>query len=203
MVSMEWLTGKSAQKQFDEFVDEVTDDLIRTGYLLTWDLAETEDLVQETLFRLSRHWTRVRGMDYPIAYARRVLVNLVIDGKVRRGRRNEELRPVGDNFEGPVDESAPLALRVLEDASEFRAVLAALPRRQRTIIVLRYWTDLREAEIALLLGCSVGTVKSTLSRGVAQLRQRAGSDEPRGHALPNIHAPSPPATKTSEGNQVP
>jgi RNA polymerase sigma-70 factor (sigma-E family) len=177
MVSMEWLTGRAAQKQFEEFVDEITDDLIRAGYLLTWDLAETEDLVQETLLRLARRWSRVRAMAYPIAYARRVLVNLVIDGKTRRGRRNEELRPVSDTFAGPADEAAPRSLRIIEDASQFRDALAELPPQQRTAIVLRYWADLREAEIALLLGCPVGTVKSSVSRGLSRLRQTVSDTE--------------------------
>jgi RNA polymerase sigma-70 factor (sigma-E family) len=185
MVSMEWLTGRKAQTQFEEFVDEITDDLIRAGYLLTWDLAETEDLVQETLLRLARHWSRVRAMAYPIAYARRVLVNLVIDGKVRRGRRNEELRPVSDTFAGPVDEAAPRSLRIIDDASQFHDALAELPPQQRTAIVLRYWADLREAEIALLLGCPIGTVKSSISRGMTHLRQTVPdshtSDREEGH----------------------
>jgi RNA polymerase sigma-70 factor (sigma-E family) len=186
MVSMEWLTGRAAQRQFEEFVDEISDDLIRTGYLLTWDLAETEDLVQETLLRLARHWSRVRTMTYPIAYARRVLVNLVIDGKVRRGRRKDELRPVADTFAGPVDEAAPRALRIIEDASQLRDALASLPAQQRMALVLRYWADLREAEIALLLDCSVGTVKSSVSRGLSRLRQTVPDiqiDEEKGNQV--------------------
>jgi RNA polymerase sigma factor (sigma-70 family) len=62
-------------------------------------------------------------------------------------------------------------LRIIEDASELRDALAGLPPQQRLAIVLRYWADLREAEIALVLGCPVGTVKSSLSRGLTRLRQ--------------------------------
>jgi DNA-directed RNA polymerase specialized sigma24 family protein len=62
---MDWLTGRTARRQFDRFADEVTDALVRTGYLMSFDLAETEDLVQETLLRVARRWDRVRSMDHP------------------------------------------------------------------------------------------------------------------------------------------
>jgi DNA-directed RNA polymerase specialized sigma24 family protein len=61
---MDWLTGGAAQRQFERFVAEVSDGLVRTGYLMTWDLPETEDLVQETLLQVARRWNRVRSMDH-------------------------------------------------------------------------------------------------------------------------------------------
>jgi RNA polymerase sigma-70 factor (sigma-E family) len=167
----DWLTGRTVQRDFDEFVNGATDDLVRTAYLLTWDEGETEDLVQETLLLLARRWTRVGTMEYPSAYARRVMTNLAIDGRVRRRRRRDELRAGGQAVESRPDGAALRALGVVEDDALFHRALDDLPDRQRTVIVLRYWADLKEVDIAERLGCSVGTVKSTLSRGLARLRQ--------------------------------
>ncbi len=59
--------------EFDKFVESHADELLRTGYLMVWDLAEAEDLVQETLLRVAKRWPRARSMDRPVAYARRIL----------------------------------------------------------------------------------------------------------------------------------
>ena len=71
---------------FDRFVADSTDTLLRTAYLIVWDLGEAEDLVQETLFEVARRWPRVRRMERPIAYARRILVNRALSGSARRTR---------------------------------------------------------------------------------------------------------------------
>jgi DNA-directed RNA polymerase specialized sigma24 family protein len=81
-------------------------------------------------------------MDHPAAYARRILVNLVIDGHERRHRRADELDSGGDPVDGRADESAALALRAIDARSEFHMALASLTRRQRAVVVLRYWEDL-------------------------------------------------------------
>src|ERR1700683_1369369 len=93
---MDWLTGRTTRREFDRFADEVTEGLMSTGYLMTFDLAETEDLVQETLLRVARRWDRVRSMEHPALYARRILVNLAIDGRPHRSRRKAELEASGD-----------------------------------------------------------------------------------------------------------
>ncbi|HWE08611.1 MAG TPA: sigma factor, partial [Solirubrobacteraceae bacterium] len=77
-------TRRSDRRQeFERFVAEATDALLRTAYLIVWDLAEAEDLVQECLLSVARRWPRVRTMDHPRAYARRMLVNLALDGRKR------------------------------------------------------------------------------------------------------------------------
>jgi RNA polymerase sigma-70 factor (sigma-E family) len=167
---MDWFSGGQEQRRFESFVAEVTNDLVRTGYLMTCDLSETEDLVQETLLRTARRWNRVRSMDHPAAYARRILVNLVIDGKEGRKRRRNELDSSNGALEEYADETANRVIRGIDARSDFRLALATLPPQQRAVIVLRYWEDLPETEVAGLLGCSVGTVKSTASRGLARLR---------------------------------
>ena len=174
---MEWLRGGSARRQFEDFVDGATTDLFRTGYLMTGDAAEAEDLVQETFIRVARHWGRVRSMDQPVAYARRILVNLALDGVERRSRYRDELDSE-DALDDQRDDAATRALVGIENAAEFRWALAKLSRQQRAVLLLRYWEDLPEVEVARLLGCSVGTVKKATWRGVARLRQTLGASAP-------------------------
>jgi RNA polymerase sigma-70 factor (sigma-E family) len=157
---------------FDRFVDEGTDSLLRTAYLIVGDLHEAEDLVQETLFKVAKRWPKVSRMDYPAAYARRILVNLALRGSPKRSRRRTELSETR-----PGDAAAPAA--PLDGHDELHAALAALPPRQRAVLVLRYFLDLPEAEVAAALQCSLGTVKSTASRGLARLEQTLRPNDKR------------------------
>jgi len=165
-----WISGGEDRQRFEAFVADVGDGLVRTAYLMTGDLSEAEDLAQEALLRCARNWNRVRSMEYPAAYGRRILVHLVIDGGGRRRRRNDELETGATDLDRYADDSAARVLRGIDALADFRLALAALPQRQRAVIVLRYWEDLSEAAVAELLGCSLGTVKSTASRGIARLR---------------------------------
>jgi RNA polymerase sigma-70 factor (sigma-E family) len=164
------LRSGSARREFERFVADATDRLYRTAYLMTWDASESEDLVQETFLKVARRWPRVRLMTHPYAFARRILVNLVFDSASRRSRHRLELAGHED-LDLPVDDSARAALEQVDDAQLLERALAALTRRQRMVLVLRYWEDLTEAEVASSLGCSVGTVKSTASRAAARLAQ--------------------------------
>ncbi len=152
---------------FDEFVAAHVNDLLRTAYLIAWDEVEAEDLVQECLFKVARRWPRVRSMDQPRAYARRILINLATDGARGRARRRVELEPPpASGAERSVD---PLA--ALDTHAELVEALGQLPPRQRAVLVLRYFHDLTETQAAEVLGCSPGTVKSNASRGLARLRE--------------------------------
>jgi RNA polymerase sigma-70 factor (sigma-E family) len=156
-----------ADADFDHFVAECVGDLLRTAYLIAWDQADAEDLVQECLFKVARRWRRVRVMDQPRAYARRILVNLATDGARGRARRRVELDPPPPGAAEPsVD---PFA--ALDSQSELVEALRLLPPRQRAALVLRYFHDLTESQAAEVLGCSPGTVKSSISRGLARLRE--------------------------------
>ena len=140
---------------FDRFVAESTDVLLRTAYLVVWELHEAEDLVQETLFKVAKRWPKVSRMDHPAAYARRILLNLALQGRPRRSRRRAELseRGAGD----PGDPAVPAPL---DTHDELHAALIALPPRQRAVLVLRYFLDLPEAEVAAALQCSLLVFKS-------------------------------------------
>jgi RNA polymerase sigma-70 factor (sigma-E family) len=152
---------------FERFVVENTDGLLRTAYLIVWDLPEAEDLVQEALLKVARRWPRVRRMERPVAYARRMLVNLALDGAARRSRSRREL--TGEQPPDRPDEAGGSSAIEMHD--ELLSALAALPPRQRSVLALRYFLDLPEAEVAAVMKCSLGTVKSTTSRGLARLEQ--------------------------------
>jgi RNA polymerase sigma-70 factor (sigma-E family) len=152
---------------FDEFVAASVEPLLRTAHLIIWDAGEAEDLVQECLFKVARRWPRVRRMEQPLAYTRRILINLALDDARGRATRRSEL-------EGNVtaaEEPARDLLIGLETRDELLAALARLTPRQRAVLVLRYFNDLTEPQVAELLGCSTGTVKSNASRGLARLRE--------------------------------
>jgi RNA polymerase sigma-70 factor (sigma-E family) len=138
---------------FAEFVAARSRSLLRTAYLLTGDHQHAEDLVQTTLTKVYLRWPRVSRMDQPAAYARRILVNQATSS--RWWRFAGELSPaVPEQAGGGYDD------RVATTSTVWKAVLA-LPPRQRAVVVLRYYEDLSEAEIADVLGMAPGTVKST------------------------------------------
>jgi RNA polymerase sigma-70 factor (sigma-E family) len=154
-------------QEFDEFVAGSLEQLLQTAYLITWDSGEAEDLVQECLFKVARRWPRVQRMANSRAYARRILVNLALDGARGRARRRGELESASELGE----ESARDLLAGLETRDELLEALARLTPRQRAVLVLRYFNDLTEAQTAEVLGCEPGTVKSNASRGLARLRE--------------------------------
>jgi RNA polymerase sigma-70 factor (sigma-E family) len=154
-------------EDFDEFVAGNVEQLLKTAYLIAWDTGDAEDLVQECLFKVARRWPRVRRMAQPRAYARRVVVNLALDGARGSARRRGEL----DRASAVAVGLAPDLLVELETRAELVDALAHLSPRQRAVLVLRYFNDLTEAQTAEVLGCSPGTVKSSASRGLARLRE--------------------------------
>jgi RNA polymerase sigma-70 factor (sigma-E family) len=160
---------------FEQFVAESTVSLLRTAYLVTGDAGHAEDLVQESLFKIARRWSRVVSMDSPQAYARRILINLALDDSRRRSRHRAELarqnlpdRPLPLGWESEISWGAVAAT---DDRLELIRALGGLPPRQRAVLVLRYFDDLTESEVASTLGCAIGTVKSTTSRALEKMRE--------------------------------
>ena len=151
---------------FDTFVEGRSTALLRTAYLLTGDRGHAEDLLQTALLRTARHWSRAR--DAPEAYARRVLVNLSRD-RIRWLVRRPREAPMPPELDGPRATDAGYE-QVVEHQVMVRA-LAALPTRQRQVIVLRFFEDLSIEQTAESLGLSAGTVKSYTSRALARLRE--------------------------------
>lgn len=150
------------REQFREFMVTRWPGLVRLGYVLTGDRWLAEDLAQTALAGACRAWWRVKRADDPDAYVRRILIN-ASNRQFRRRRPAEEARAVPD---GPLADPAAEA----DQRSDLMAALRELAPRQRAVIVLRYWADLNDAQVAALLGCSEGTVRSQAWRALAKLR---------------------------------
>jgi len=150
-------------ERFRDFVVRRSPDLLRTAYLLTGDRGHAEDLLQTALLKTYRHWNRLRNQEDPGAFVRRVMVTS--QAMAWRRRRVDE-RVTDELPETASTRDTPAA----GDQDDMWHTLAQLPPRMRAVLVLRFWEDLSEAETARVLECSVGTVKSQSSRGLARLR---------------------------------
>lgn len=152
--------------EFEAFLTQRQDALLRTAYLLTQDHGHAEDLVQDAMIKLYRRWRRTGPPTYPVAYARRILVNEYISHQ--RRRRSTEV-PV--ETERMASEPAPA--EPVDDRLVMWRALGSLPPRQRAVLVLRAYEGLSDPEIADHLDCAVGTVRSLAARAYAQLRRSA------------------------------
>jgi RNA polymerase sigma-70 factor (sigma-E family) len=177
-----WFHERAANREFERFVGEATDRLFRTAYLMTWDAGESEDLVQDVFVKVARRWARVRSMENPYGYARRMLVNQIFSGAARRTRVRGELE-LSQEITESVDDESLLAFDRVEDTEALREALCSLTERQRHVLVLRYWEDLAEADVAAMLRCSVGTVKSTASRAAARVADQLRLRSSETHAV--------------------
>ena len=148
-------------EDFAAFVEAQSPALLGFAHALTGNRHDAWDLLQETLVRIGDRWRRI---DQPAAYARTVMTRLNID-RVRRLRR--ELLGVRTSEQTTVDVPTSAAESWLVEA------LATLTPRQRTALALRYVEDLDVRGIAARMGCSEGTVKSQLSRGIQRLKDQA------------------------------
>jgi RNA polymerase sigma-70 factor (sigma-E family) len=155
---------------FREYVKQRSPALLRSASLLTGDPATAEDLVQTALAKVWPRWTSIRA-DNPDAYVRRVMVTTFATWWRRRWRAEVPTGVVPDLPPG----SGPW--EAIDSREVLRRSLAALPRRQRAVVVLRFYEDLSEAGAAEVLGCSVGTVKSQCARALAKLRLHPGLAE--------------------------
>ena len=148
---------------FRDFVRSHGPGLLRTAVMLTGNRADAEDLVQAALAKTYLAWGRIQDRAALEAYVRRAMVNTHISWW--RRRRLEEF-PTDELPDQPVDDHAGES----DMAEVVRRALDRLPERMRAAVMLRYFEDMTEPEIANALGISLGTVKSTVSRAVAKLR---------------------------------
>jgi RNA polymerase sigma-70 factor (sigma-E family) len=137
----------------------------RLAFLLTGDLHDAEDLLQAAYAKTYPHWRRVRTYDAPDAYLRRVMVSL----RTSWWRRSRNREWATADLPEPAIEGTDHASAVVGNQTLLLA-LRQLPDRQRAAVVLRHWCDLSEADTAAAMGCSLGTVKSNTSKGLAHLR---------------------------------
>lgn len=145
---------------FDEFVAARSRALLRTAYLLTRNRSLAEDLLQTALLKCWQAWGRIDDGD-PEAYVRRVVVTTYVSWWRRRSRGEVPTQELPESVAPP---GGP------EQRDLVWQALGRLPRRQRAVVVLRYYEDLSEADIARVLGVSRGTVKSQCSKALAHLR---------------------------------
>jgi RNA polymerase sigma-70 factor (sigma-E family) len=148
--------------------------LRRVAYLLSGNEHEADDLVQETVTKLYVRWERIRKVDNLDGYVHTMLVRTFLDEKRRGWWRVRLLGALPDR--PPAEAGAP------EDRTFLRTALAKVPPRQHAVLVLRYLCDLPVAEVAGILGCSEGTVKSQTSHGLNALRRLIGDSLPAGAA---------------------
>ncbi|MBB5872488.1 RNA polymerase sigma-70 factor (sigma-E family) [Allocatelliglobosispora scoriae] len=147
---------------FEEFVQLRSPRLLRVSYLLTRDWALAEDLLQTALARSWSAWRRIEGDPEP--YVRKVLVNTYATWWRRRWHGERPTDTLPDRASGSAEHDA------VDARDEVWQALGRLPRRQRAVLVLRYFEDLPEAEVAEILGVTVGTVKSQTHKALGRLR---------------------------------
>lgn len=148
---------------FDTYAAARWPRLVRTAYLLTGDHHEAEDLVQSTLAKVFLGWSRISRLDEPDAYVHWALVN----NNLSRFRKRRVVQLLTPRLP---ERTRPDPHVHIEERALLLAALATLPPRQRAVVVLRYWEDLSEQQVADILGCSPGNVKSQASRGLRKLR---------------------------------
>jgi RNA polymerase sigma-70 factor (sigma-E family) len=150
---------------FEEFAAARLPAMLRFATVLAGDPGVAEDVVQEVLIRASRRWPSIRDLDRPEAYIRKMVINEFLSWR----RRSWRLVPAG--LAAEVDaRPTPDVTAGYPERDALLAELARLPRRQRTVLVLRYYEGLTDAEIAAALGCSPGTIRGYASRALAALR---------------------------------
>lgn len=158
--------GEDRWDSFREFVANRSSALLKTAVLLSGgDRHAAEDLLQNALIKAAGRWHRI---DEPEAYVRKILYRQQISRWRLKWRGRELAVAEPPESRTGVDSSHAADLRIV-----MRTALARLTARQRTVLVLRYFEDLPEADVARLLGCSVGTVRSTTHRSLAKLRSLA------------------------------
>jgi RNA polymerase sigma-70 factor (sigma-E family) len=185
----------ASAEEFVEFAAIASPRLRRTAFLLCGDWHTAEDLAQTTLAKLFVSWRRISQLDAVQAYATRTLVNSYLAGQRRKRAAELLLSRLPERATQP--QEPELKLVVLD-------ALATLPAKARAVVVLRYWEDLSVEQVADLLGCSTGNVKSQSARSLDKLRavlgaevagQRPAAHPPPGHP-PLAHPPPAPLPET-------
>ncbi|MCX5233394.1 SigE family RNA polymerase sigma factor [Streptomyces sp. NBC_00233] len=159
--------------EFAEFVAGAWPRLVRTAHMLTGDFHEAEDLVQTTLAKVYGRWKHIPQDDVDV-YVRRALVN----NNVSRVRKRRVIHLLTPFLPEPMHQAHAGHVEAVEHRAAILQALSALPARQRTVIVLRYFEDLSDPEIAAALNCSLGTIKTHARRGLTALRAHPAFTEP-------------------------
>jgi RNA polymerase sigma-70 factor (sigma-E family) len=164
---------------FEQYVTDSRQRLYRFAVVLCGDTVLAGDLLTDVLGRAFERWPQVSAAGDVHAYVRRMLINEFVSWQRRRVRvvPHPEVGQLADLRADRRGESGPDPADVHADRASLADELSQLPPRQRAAIVLRYYEDLGDAEIAAALGCRIGTVRSSISRGLATLRVSTTSSE--------------------------
>jgi RNA polymerase sigma-70 factor (sigma-E family) len=163
--------------EYDDVYVALRPRLVRTAYAIAGDLGVAEDAVQTAFAKAYRSWRRISGLESPEAYLRRMVVNEVLNTRRRAAARREVSRA------DPPERVAPGSPEDTLAQDEMWRAVSALPPRQRAVLVLRYYEDLSEQQIADALGCRPGTVKSQASAALDTLRSRLDLPSRAGEGL--------------------
>ncbi|GAA4135053.1 SigE family RNA polymerase sigma factor [Actinomadura keratinilytica] len=162
------------RREFRRFFERHHRDLARLAHLMLGDPDSADDLAADALAAAWHRWDRVRGSEHPLAYVRRIVLNMCHSRIRALVRERDRLAALGATVQEHADTpDVPAVLDV-------RAALQRLPERKRACVVLRFAFDLSEKETARVLGITVGTVKSQTSKGVAELQRALGGPQPPG-----------------------
>jgi RNA polymerase sigma-70 factor (sigma-E family) len=166
-----------AVPEYDDVYTALWPRLVRTAYAVSGDRGIAEDAVQTAFAKAYRSWRRIARMAAPEAYLRRMVLNEVLNDRRRARWRHEVTSAV------PPDVATPGFAEPEFARDELWRAVSTLPPRQRAVLVLRYYEDLSEQQIADALGCRPGTVKSQASAALATLRSRLDLPTPTGEWL--------------------
>jgi RNA polymerase sigma-70 factor (sigma-E family) len=162
---------EAAESEYAAFFQATWARLFRSTYAVSGDFQLAEDALQAAFAKAYASWARVRTADSPEAYVRRMAINEALGIRRRPWRRHERSGASADMGEPAF---SPQDLVLQQD--EVWSALLSLPARQRAVIVLRYYEDLSELQIAEVLGCRPGTVKSQASAAISSLRRTLSED---------------------------
>jgi RNA polymerase sigma-70 factor (sigma-E family) len=185
-------------EELERLLADRGDQLMRVAVALTGRREDAEDLLQTALERLLRNWRGVQADTE--AYLRRTLYNLAADGWRHRGAWRRKIPLLRAEHDTGGAGTGPGATAEVDVRDALVRLLRQLPPRQRAVIVLRYWEQLSQAEVAEMLGCSEGTVKSAGSRGLRRLRELADSQQHTGNPPAQVAGnPSAPGARSGPG----
>jgi RNA polymerase sigma-70 factor (sigma-E family) len=153
---------------FEEFAAAQLPAVLRFAAVLAGDRAAAEDLTQEVLIRAYSRWDTIGGLDRPEFYVRKMILNEFLSWRRRSARQARRSLPA------ELASTTPDHAQAYSEREALLGELGKLPRRQRAVLVLRYYEDRQDAEIAELLGCAPGTVRGYASRALAALRVEMG-----------------------------
>ncbi|WP_460392729.1 SigE family RNA polymerase sigma factor [Actinophytocola sediminis] len=160
---------------FDDFLRKQLGPMVRFAGVLTADTHLAQDLTQDAFVRAHARWDRISRLDRPDLYVRRMITNGFLSWRRLASVRSTRSVPDIGLFSRA---TAPDPALRLADREQVSALLATLSRRQRTVLVLRFYEGHTDQEIAVILGCAAGTVRSHVSRALAELRTKVRLEQP-------------------------